>query len=110
MGIRGVGRRSLLVGGAALLVGAGLVRSAPASAVEPSGTPAGEPFGLTPAQQAGQRVIWSYPGLTPPPAQTAISPRRADRARARRGFPSTHRVSKVDAEAGRRPYAGTGAR
>ena len=68
MGIRGVGRRSLLVGGAALLAGAGLVRSAPASAVEPSGTPANEPFGLTPTQQAGQRVIWSYPGLTPPPA------------------------------------------
>jgi beta-N-acetylhexosaminidase len=26
------------------------------------------PSGLTPAQQVGQRVIWSYPGLTPPQA------------------------------------------
>jgi len=69
---RGVGRRSLLVGGAALLAGAGLARSQPAFAADPSGgasgTPTNEPFGLTPAQQAGQRVIWSYPGLTPPPA------------------------------------------
>jgi len=27
-----------------------------------------EPFGLSPAQQVGQLVIWSYPGLTPPQA------------------------------------------
>src|SRR5215469_18677112 len=28
----------------------------------------GSGLGLTPAQQVGQRVIWSYPGLTPPQA------------------------------------------
>jgi beta-N-acetylhexosaminidase len=69
---RGVGRRSLLVGGAALLAGAGLMTPARAFAADPSGGAAdvtgGETFGLSPAQQAGQRVIWSYPGLTPPQA------------------------------------------
>jgi beta-N-acetylhexosaminidase len=69
---RSVRRRSLLVGGAALLAGAGAMEPGRALAAGPSGG-AGqmrgcEPFGLSPAQQAGQRVIWSYPGLTPPQA------------------------------------------
>lgn len=59
-------RRSALIGGAALLGGAGLVTPGRAFAADPAtGT---ETFGLSPAQQAGQRVIWSYPGLTPPQA------------------------------------------
>jgi beta-N-acetylhexosaminidase len=33
-----------------------------------SATMGAQTFGLSAAQQAGQRVIWSYPGLTPPPA------------------------------------------
>jgi beta-N-acetylhexosaminidase len=65
----GVSRRNVLIGGAALLAGAGLLRPAQALA---AGTPGGlggsNALGLTPAQQAGQRVIWSYPGLTPPQA------------------------------------------
>ena len=66
---RGIGRRRLLVGGAALLAGAGLIKPAPAFAGPTSAASAAtakEPFGLSPAQQVGQRVIWSYPGLTPP--------------------------------------------
>jgi beta-N-acetylhexosaminidase len=69
---RAVSRRSVLVGGAALLAGAGLVKPARALAAGSPGSAraatGSEPFGLTPAQQAGQRVIWSYPGLTPPQA------------------------------------------
>ncbi|GIH18578.1 glycoside hydrolase family 3 N-terminal domain-containing protein [Rugosimonospora africana] len=82
---RGVGRRSLLVGGAALLAGgAALAKPARALGAGPTGGATGAaidgvtgaasaksepgPFGLSPEQQAGQRVIWSYPGLTPPPA------------------------------------------
>ena len=68
---RGVSRRSVLVGGAALLVGAGLMKPARALATPTgaaSGTTGSGTFGLSPAQQAGQRVIWSYPGLTPPQA------------------------------------------
>ena len=66
---RVVSRRSVLVGGAALLAGAGLMRPARALAAGTTGGLGGsEPFGLSPAQQVGQRVIWSYPGLTPPPA------------------------------------------
>jgi beta-N-acetylhexosaminidase len=70
---RGVGRRSLLVGGAALLAGgAALMKPARALAAGPTGGANGKrrsgPFGLSPAQQVGQRVIWSYPGLTPPQA------------------------------------------
>jgi len=68
----GVARRSLLVGGTALLVGAGLMKPAPAFAAGSTGgaseTMGTEPFGLSPAQQVGQLVIWSYPGLTPPQA------------------------------------------
>lgn len=33
----------------------------------PTGQSASPPVGLTPEQQAGQRVIYSYQGLTPPP-------------------------------------------
>src|SRR6476646_11948018 len=69
---RGVSRRSVLVGGAALLVGAGLMKPARALAAGPAGaasaTTGAQTFGLSAAQQAGQRVIWSYPGLTPPQA------------------------------------------
>jgi beta-N-acetylhexosaminidase len=68
----GAKRRSLLVGGAALLAGAGVMAPSRASAAGPTGgaskpTPR-RPSELSPAQQVGQRVIWSYPGLTPPPA------------------------------------------
>src|SRR5262245_26029108 len=66
-GNRGVGRRSLLVGGAALL-GAGFLKPAGGFAEDGTGVTGGDTFGLSPAQQAGQRVIWSYPGLTPPQA------------------------------------------
>ena len=66
---RGVGRRGLLAGGAALLAGAGLVAPERAFAAGPTATAAKtKPGGLSPAQQVGQRVIWSYPGLTPPQA------------------------------------------
>jgi hypothetical protein len=72
---RGVSRRSLFVGGAAVLAGAGLMKPARAFAAGPDGgaseTMGSEPFGLSPAQQVGQRVIWSYPGLTPPQALLA---------------------------------------
>src|SRR5204863_9081977 len=55
---RGVSRRSVLVGGAALLVGAGLMKPARALAAGPAGaastTTGGETFGLSPAQQVGQ--------------------------------------------------------
>jgi beta-N-acetylhexosaminidase len=60
---RSVSRRSALLGGAALLVGAGVATPAGALAA-----PRHHRSRLTPEQQAGQRVIWSYPGLTPPPA------------------------------------------
>jgi beta-N-acetylhexosaminidase len=69
---RGVGRRGLLAGGAALLAGAGLLTPTRALAAGPAGGAGGKkaagPSGLSPAQQVGQRVIWSYPGLTPPQA------------------------------------------
>ncbi len=66
---RGVSRRSVLIGGVALLAGAGLMKPARALAADPAGGASdSKPFGLSPAQQAGQRVIWSYPGLTPPQA------------------------------------------
>jgi beta-N-acetylhexosaminidase len=65
---RRVGRRGLLVGGAALLAGAAIAKPGRASAADPSADPGAGASGLSPAQQAGQRVIWSYPGLTPPPA------------------------------------------
>jgi beta-N-acetylhexosaminidase len=50
---------------AAVLAGCGGGGSAPASAPSASPGPAGLP-GLSPAQLAGQRVIYSYQGLTPP--------------------------------------------
>jgi beta-N-acetylhexosaminidase len=68
----GLGRRSILVGGAALVAGAGLLDPARASAAgAPADVGAAMDTGadhLSPAQQVGQRVIWSYPGLTPPAA------------------------------------------
>jgi len=65
---RRVGRRGLLVGGAALLAGAAVAKPGRALAADPSADPSAGASGLSSAQQAGQRVIWSYPGLTPPPA------------------------------------------
>jgi beta-N-acetylhexosaminidase len=67
-----LGRRSVLVGGAALVAGAGLLspaRALAAGAADGADTtmPAGSNH-LSPAQKVGQRVIWSYPGLTPPAA------------------------------------------
>ena len=64
-------RRSVLVGGAAMVVGAGLLSPARASAGTRDGaetTTGAGPNHLSPAQRVGQRVIWSYPGLTPPTA------------------------------------------
>ena len=58
-----VSRRSVIVGAAGLLAGGGLL--APASA-DAAGR--GRPSPLSVEQQAGQRVIWSYPGPTPPAA------------------------------------------
>lgn len=69
---RAVSRRSALVGGAALLAGAGLIKPARAlaagAASKTTDATGSGMFGLSPAQQVGQRVIWSYPGLTPPQA------------------------------------------
>ena len=52
-------RRTALLGGAATLAGLQLARMTPAAA---------SPLKLSTAQQAGQRVIFSYPGLVPPAA------------------------------------------
>jgi beta-N-acetylhexosaminidase len=52
-------RGALIAGSAAVAAGLGLAERA--RAATPRATAA-----LTPAQQAGQRVIYSYPGLTPP--------------------------------------------
>jgi beta-N-acetylhexosaminidase len=52
-------RGALAVGAGAVIGGLGLSRSAQAA-------PETKPVKLTPAQLAGQRVIFSYPGLTPP--------------------------------------------
>lgn len=64
----GASRRRVLLGGAALVAGAGLVRPDRAFAGVPNGGTGAATFGLTPAQQVGQRVIWSYAGRTPPQA------------------------------------------
>jgi beta-N-acetylhexosaminidase len=62
MGIReaAISRRGALAVGTGVVIG-GLGLSETAQA-----TPDRGPARLTPAQQAGQRVIFSYPGLTPP--------------------------------------------
>jgi beta-N-acetylhexosaminidase len=53
-------RRGALAVGAGVVAGSlGLTRAAQAA-------PENKPVKLTPAQQAGQRVIFSYPGATPP--------------------------------------------
>jgi len=62
-------RRHALIAGAALASGLGL--AAPARGDEPQHRKHGRSHGhhrLTSPQQAGQRVIFSYPGPTPPPA------------------------------------------
>ena len=56
-------RGALLAGSAALAGGIGLAAQARAAVRWPENT---SPRALTPAQRAGQRVIYSYPGLTPP--------------------------------------------
>jgi beta-N-acetylhexosaminidase len=58
-GALGMGAGALAVGATALLGGAGLSGTAQAA-------PQPKPVKLTAAQLAGQRVIFSYPGLTPP--------------------------------------------
>jgi beta-N-acetylhexosaminidase len=64
-----ISRRALLLGGASLVAGAGLLQPAQAVAARATGGTGGSrPSELTLAQQVGQRVIWSYPGLTPPQA------------------------------------------
>jgi beta-N-acetylhexosaminidase len=52
-------RSALALGTGAVIGGLGLTRTAKAG-------PESKPVKLTPAQQAGQRVIFSYPGATPP--------------------------------------------
>jgi beta-N-acetylhexosaminidase len=52
-------RGALAVGAGAVIGGLGLGATAQAA-------PARRPVELTPAQRAGQRVIFSYPGVTPP--------------------------------------------
>ena len=70
VGRRSVSRRGALVGGAALVAGAALLDPASASAGQAGRSDPRRrgPHGLSPRQLAGQRVIWSYPGLTPPAA------------------------------------------
>src|SRR6201996_1302374 len=58
-GARGMGGGALAVVATAILGGAGLSGTAQAA-------PRPKPARLTPAQLPGQRVIFSYPGLTPP--------------------------------------------
>ena len=60
-----ISRRSALLGGAALAGGLGLGSVARAATPPSTGRQMAQ---LTPTQQAGQRVIYSYPGPTPPPA------------------------------------------
>jgi beta-N-acetylhexosaminidase len=76
MGIpdKAISRRNAILAGATLVGGLGL--SGPARADRPTGAGRAQshpshpshPSHLTPAQQAGQRVIFSYPGATPPTA------------------------------------------
>ncbi|MEO7236058.1 MAG: glycoside hydrolase family 3 N-terminal domain-containing protein [Lapillicoccus sp.] len=58
-----VSRRTVIAGAAGLLAGGGVL--APASA---HAAGRGRPSSLSVEQQAGQRVIWSYAGPTPPAA------------------------------------------
>src|SRR5581483_6313991 len=68
---RGLSRRQALAGLGATLIGGAAVRAAGARAAITPARPAGARLtaglaGLTGLQMAGQRVIGSYPGLTPP--------------------------------------------
>ncbi len=60
-----ISRRGALLATTAALAGAGLAGSAGA-VVRVHRPPWAPQVSLTPAQRAGQRVIYSYPGLTPP--------------------------------------------
>ncbi|MDI5972388.1 glycoside hydrolase family 3 N-terminal domain-containing protein [Streptomyces sp. SL13] len=67
-----VRRRTLLAATGAAVAAASVTTTAAAAATRLPG--AARPAALTAAQTAGQRVIWSYPGLTPPQSLlTAIS-------------------------------------
>ena len=65
-------RGALLAGTAALAGGIGLPGAADASVRWPADARLPRPR-LTPLQQAGQRVIYSYPGPTPPSPADPIS-------------------------------------
>jgi len=58
-------RRGVLIGGAGIAA-TGLWRTTTASASPVAGTRPAARTALTPQQLAGQRVVFSYPGLTPP--------------------------------------------
>jgi beta-N-acetylhexosaminidase len=73
-----ISRRGALIAGAALAGGLGLTGQAEADDGRRQQKPHPPRVDLTPAQRAGQRVIYSYPGLTPPAALLdAISGGRA---------------------------------
>ncbi|WP_406145376.1 glycoside hydrolase family 3 N-terminal domain-containing protein [Streptomyces sp. NBC_01012] len=59
-------RRGALLAGTAVLVGGLGTADRTAAAVRPPETGRSPSAALTPTQRAGQRVIYSYPGLTPP--------------------------------------------
>src|SRR5690349_8995830 len=96
---RGVSRRSVLVGGAALLVGAGLMKPARALAAGPTGSASGtmgaQTFGLSAAQQIGR---------TSPPTPTTA--RAASAHRGRRGRLVPRQVGPGSARACRRARSG----
>lgn len=60
-------RRATLVGGAATVGGLGAAGVLGAASAADAATAEKQMRGLSLRQQAGQRVIYSYPGLTPPP-------------------------------------------
>lgn len=59
-------RGALAVGAGAVIGGLGLTGTAKAAATSPAATPGAAIAAMTAAQRAGQRVIFSYPGTTPP--------------------------------------------
>ena len=61
-------RRSALLAGAAVAAGAGLSGLGGQALAATPARAAARPTKLSSVQQAGQRVIFSYPGLVPPPA------------------------------------------
>ncbi len=59
-------RGALAMGAGALAAGATAIIGGPGLSGTAQAAPEARPVKLTPAQLAGQRVIFSYPGLTPP--------------------------------------------